>query len=92
MRVPREKLSDVWFAVTEILRQPIIDGVQLNDIELTTTAVRVPHRLGRKVRGYVVVRSNAGVTVFDDNDGKLDLDKFLYLQSSAPVTVNLWVF
>jgi len=70
----------------------IADGHQLDAISLTTTTTRIPHKLGRKLRGYFLVGANANVTVFDEHASKLDTDKYLHLQASAAATVNIWVY
>jgi hypothetical protein len=85
-------IAEVNKAVTAIGLVPLLDGALVENVALTTTTSKVAHKLGRRPVGYIVVRSSAGVLPFDENDGKGDLAQFLYLRSSAPVTVNLWVY
>jgi hypothetical protein len=70
----------------------ITDGHQIDDIELSTTTKIVPHKLGRPIRGYYVVRRNAGSEIWDESAGKADARTNLHLQASGPVTVSLWVY
>lgn len=51
----------------------------------------VSHGLDRVPTGYIVVRRSADAQVWDFPDGA-DSATFLWLQSSAAVTVTLWVF
>lgn len=51
----------------------------------------VSHGLGRRPTGYLVVRRNANAAIWDQGDTP-DSNAFLYLQTSATVTVTLWVF
>lgn len=67
-------------------------GMLLEGLSLTTSAKPFPHKLGRKLRGYIVVGSTVATEFADENAGKSDLDKFVYLKSGATTTCNVWVF
>jgi hypothetical protein len=82
----------VWQSLVEILGKAILDGRQIDDVALTTTAVAVPHKLGRKARGYVVVGSTVATPVADENAGKTDLDKYVWLKAGASTTCSIWVY
>lgn len=92
MRVPRENLGSVWQSLVEILGKAILDGRQIDGVALTTTAAPIAHKLGRKVRGYVVVGSTVATPVADENAGKGDLDRFIYLKAGAATTCAIWVY
>jgi len=87
-----EKLSrpidDIIEQVNNLLRIDITDGIQLTDVDLTTTEVEVPHSLGRRPLGYIVTKLSANATVF----GTVLNSSFIKLTSSATVTVDLWVY
>lgn len=74
-----------------ITQREILDGVLLTDIYVATGAARdIEHKLGRKPRGYVVVKRDAESEIWDSES---DLpNSFLSLNSSANVTISLWVF
>lgn len=74
---------------SQLPKAAILDGHQIDDIELTTTTKAVPHKLGRLPRGYVVVRRNSGATFWEEDDANAIN---LYLQASASITVSLWVY
>lgn len=70
---------------------PLLEG-RLLTVTLTAGAFTpVSHGLGRRPTGYFVVRRNANAVLWDRADAT-DANAFLYLQTSATVTVTLWVF
>lgn len=76
----------------------LTDAIEVKNVVLSTTAfTRVPHKLGRKVKGWFVSRvmstPGAAFAVFDELDQHTDTDRFLYLKSvGSDVTVNVVVF
>jgi len=79
--------------LTPVTNSVIIDGVILEDIDLVSGSfTSIEHKLGRKPRGYLVIRKSAAQTVYEEV-GDYDSRKlFLKLRASGTVTVNLWVF
>ncbi len=73
------------------VQRPIVDGVLLQDVALTTTSTTVNHGLGRPWNGYVVTRSNGNVVVYDGT-GVVDSAESISLLASASCVVDLWVF
>jgi len=71
----------------------IIDGRLIEDIDLASgTSTKIAHKLGRKLRGWIVVGRDAAQHVYDENSGKTDLGSFVHLTAGGTVTVNVWVF
>jgi hypothetical protein len=66
---------------------PFLDGVMM-EAEVTTTATNFAHKLGRQPVGWLVVDRTEGPTIWR-TDWSAD---FIKLQSSAEVSVKLWVF
>lgn len=80
--------SNIEDAVTAALKNPLLDGRLLNDVALISGNTKIEHKLDRKIRGYLVVRKSVAANIYDvSND-----DLFLTLNSSAAVTVSIWVF
>lgn len=75
-----------------IIGSEIIDGVLLQEVDLTAGQNEISHRLGRKLRGWVVVRQRANVGIWDEQDSNSKPHLTLVLQASGPVTVDLWIF
>lgn len=71
----------------------IVNGVFLGPIPLAAGTVNnIEHKLGRPLKGWIVVGKNSNVDVWDSQDANVFKSKFLALNCSANVTVNLWVF
>lgn len=76
--------------VNPVLAIPLLDGVLIEGVALTTSYQNISHTLGRPWRGYIVVRHPMLGAV--TNEPSADDSKFLRLVSSAAGTVSLWVF
>ena len=76
-------------AINPVLKSQIIDGIIIKDVEvLTGTPKTINHLLGRAITGYAVIKRNASSQIWDSANDK----RTLTLNSSANVTINLWVF
>lgn len=76
-----------------LLLSEIVDGNLIEDVFLpASTETLVEHKLGRELRGYIVVKRNAGSNIFDKQDVNIASDRFLILDTNVAVTVSLWVF
>ena len=79
--------------ITPVLDAAIIDGVIVEDVILnSSTFTDIKHKLGRKPRGYIVIRKSAAQTVFEEAGDYDNRKLFLKLKASGAVTVNLWIF
>ena len=79
--------------ITPVLNAAIIDGVIVEDVILnSSTFTDIKHKLGRKPRGYIVIRKSAAQTVFEEAGDYENRKLFLKLKASGAVTVNLWIF
>ena len=79
--------------ITPVLNAAIIDGVIVEDVILnSSTFTDIKHKLGRKPRGYIVIRKSAAQTVFEEAGDYENRKLFLKLKASGTVTVNLWIF
>ena len=79
--------------ITPVLNSAKIDGVIVEDVILnSSTFTNIKHKLGRKPRGYIVIRKSAAQTVFEEAGDYENRKLFLKLKASGTVTVNLWIF
>ena len=70
----------------------IIDGVLHNDLQLQSGSVySLEHRLGRALRGWIVVKKSATADVWD-SQATNPIKSTLLLNCSANVTISVWVF
>jgi hypothetical protein len=71
---------------------PIINGFIVTDVAITSgTAKTVDHALERPPN-WIVIKKNANATVWDSQDTNANPKRTLILNSSANVTVDLWIF
>ena len=76
-----------------VMDSSILDGILITgqDLASGTTSI-ISHKLGRPIKGWVVVGKNAAQHVYDVQSSNDNPDKFLYLTAGGTVTVDLWVF
>ncbi len=74
------------------LGAPLDSASIVEGVTLTTASTLVPHRLGRKVRGWIVVRKNASAEVYEGTPVAMTPTKTINLKASATVTVSLLFF
>ena len=92
-RVFNTAQDHVESVITPVLNSVIIDGVILEDIDLVSGSfTSIEHKLGRKPRGYLIIRRSTAQTVYEDAGDYDNRKLFLKLRASGSVTVNLWVF
>ena len=70
---------------------PLVTGRLIESVSLSTTAADVAHGLGRRLRGWILVRTNGTATVYEPSASTLP-ERFVKLQATANVVVTLWVF
>jgi len=64
--VDTAKLQDNLEQWTEsIIRKPILNGLILEKISLSTGSNDIPHRLGRKLIGWQIIRQRSAASIFD---------------------------
>lgn len=66
----------------------ILSGEQLKDVSLTTSEKSIPHKLGRKPKGYFVTSNDTNTTVKNGTH----TNKYLKLTAGAACTVDIWVY
>ena len=74
--------SDAFRAIREV---SILNGLLLENVSFKgVTVAYVPHNLGRRCKGYVVVSNNQSTAVVLDNSGNPDESKYIGLKSVNP--------
>lgn len=71
---------------------PINGGTILTSISLDSGDNTIPHKLSQKLQGWFIVRIRDAATIYDKQDDNPNQDKTLVLNSSASVTVDIFVF
>lgn len=84
--------DNVETALRPILASPIVNGVLLTGVTLANGVTTVEHKLGRTLRGWIIVGQNANASIWDSQAGNNLAARTLILNSNAIVTVNIWCF
>ena len=71
---------------------PMVSGVLLTGVALTTGTTRVVHKLGRPYKGWMVVDTTTSGTVWRDASDNTRVQDAIPLIASTAMTVSLWVF
>jgi hypothetical protein len=78
-----------------IAKSEIVDGRIIEDYSLINGDNYIPHGLNRVLRGWFPVRKSGNANIYDKQaDTTIDVrpSSTLVLNSSAAITVSLWVF
>lgn len=93
-----QKLRPILDRLKEVVRvlsnKQLIDGQLLEEVAVlkyapTNYVNMIPHKLGRKMNGYIVVRAFPNVGISEDVPSD---ETFIYLRSTLAATISLWVF
>ena len=76
----------------ELDKLAILDGKLLENLSLSTATLDIPHKLGRKYRGYFIADLTADVRVYRDTTSTKDPAVILPLKASGTATAKVWVF
>lgn len=88
LRVVQDALALIF---NRLLGVSFLDGRTVTAV-LASGDNRIEHGLGREPEGYFILRKNAAATIYDKLASSQLTERFLVLNSSATVTVTLWVF
>ena len=75
-----------------LVKNPIFNGVLLEDLDLINGDTHINHKLSRKLQGWIVVRVDTPCDIYDKQSTNSIQDRTLILNSDAACTVNLYVF
>lgn len=90
------ELNRVYQNVSKFAQQfvgnPLLEGLVIKDLTvLSASGLTVSHGLGRDIQGWVVIRKGAQADVWEASN-QPTASKTLVLESSANVTISLYVF
>jgi hypothetical protein len=83
--------SNVESYLNPLGRAEILNGVLVEDVVLGATPVAINHRLGRKFRGFILVKSNANVSIYQPSESPFP-ELTANLAASSTCTVSIWFF
>lgn len=79
-------------AVSSVASNPIVQGSILSNVSLKSGDNTVDHKLGKKLTGWFIVRIRGAATIYDKQDSNAQASQTLVLNSSAAVSVDIFVF
>jgi hypothetical protein len=81
--------QNIQTAVNPVLANPIVNGILLKDISLTSGNNTVDTKLGRQMQGYIITAmKSAYANVYQVSSTDIQM----VLNSSGATTVDLYVF
>lgn len=84
-------LQTSWGAeLNPLLSNQLTDGIMLTSQPLISGNNVINHRLSRPIVGYIVIRKDSDVSIYDSNTSQPNLT--FNLISSGPAIVSLYVF
>lgn len=84
----RLESSFVNFA-QKLSKTPILNGLLIEDVSITTAQTEIQHNLGRDLVGWIVVDKDTDGRVWRVDSGNANV---LKLDCSADMIISLWVF
>lgn len=79
-------------AVNPVLANPVTGGIILKKVSMFTGDNTIFHGLGHILQGWIIVKRNSGVTIFDKQDTNATPQTTLVLNVSGSVTADIYVF
>jgi hypothetical protein len=79
-------------SLNPLIRNPITNGIILQSVSLAIGTNTIKHNLNRVLQGWHLVRKRANSDIYDEQDSNQNQDKYLVLNSSAQVVVDIYVF
>lgn len=84
--------KNVDTAVSSLSKNALLAGTLVEGIVLSANTTLVPHKLGRKYKGYIIVKSSAAASYYVPPSATVDETLYCPLIASAGVTVSIWFF
>lgn len=82
-----------WSSVLNpVISIPFNDGQTLKSVTLNSGANIINHRLGRNLVGWIITRLRGPASIYDTQDSNPNQSQTLYLNSSATVIADIFVF
>lgn len=86
-------LQTTWATLLNpVINNVWVQGTLLTNVQLTTGANVVNHKLGKKLQGWVVARKRGMADIYDTQDTNSMPALTLDLVSDSNVSVDLYVF
>ena len=84
--------SNILTYLNVLQQNPILSGVILQNQLLTVGTNTINHKLDRRLQGWFLVRKRSSADIYDKQDNNPTPNSTLILESSAIVSVDIFVF
>jgi len=86
--------DNVDYVFQSLSVEPMVSGILIKDVALTTTAQNIQHGLSRAWQGFFVTKSTASVNAFWDSitDDGVRKPSTIALKASSDASVDLYIF
>lgn len=91
-RVLNQIQDNTAAVVNPIVANPILNGILITEVELTTGNNVINHKLGRPLEGWILVRQRSQADIWDDQDDNATPQYTLDLVTDADTSVDLYIF
>src|SRR6185437_7914444 len=91
-RVVNQLQQNIIPPLQEVIANPVVCGVIIQNVNLVSGLNTVNHGLGRTLQGWSAVRVRSQCQLWDSQDSNNSPAQTLLLNSNAAVTVDLLVF
>jgi hypothetical protein len=92
LKLDIQEMQTRWASILNpIIANPILNGIELDNVQLTTGTNVINHRLSRQMQGWFVTDINAAITYYRPDTSPFNKTT-LTLVASGPARVNLWVY
>jgi predicted RNA binding protein YcfA (HicA-like mRNA interferase family) len=79
-------------AINQLSNNALVSGSVLTSQALKAGDNTINHKLGKTLSGWFIVRQRGSASIYDKQDGNSSPAQTLILNSSADVTVDIYVF
>lgn len=90
--VANRSSQDQNTALQSIIKCPLLSGVLIEDVLVSTSVTFIKHKLNRSFLGWFVTENDTQSIVHRDFMSLADTSIYLPLIASASSTISLWVF
>lgn len=84
--------SNIATALQPLQNNALLPGRFINGVSLAIGSTTIYHSLGRPLAGWIITSIDGASSVYDEQSSNDNPQLTLVLNSSAAVTVNLYVF
>lgn len=82
--------KNVVGAINNINKVPFLNGNLLQNVALSASETKIPHKLSRDYQGFIITNINANANAWVSSVG--NKSQTINLTASASCTVDIWVF